>query len=57
MSMCDNNYYDRYEDKMNTQIANLDAVNKVNELMGFLSRPNALSIILNDGKDVSSEKQ
>jgi hypothetical protein len=56
MSMCDNNYYDRYEDGMNTQIANLDAVNKVNELMGFLSRPDALSIILNDGKDVSNAK-
>ena len=55
--MCDNNYYDKYEDEMNTQIANLDAVNKVNELMGFLSRPDALSIILNDGKEVSNAKQ
>jgi hypothetical protein len=55
--MCSNKYYDKYENEMNTQIANLNAVNKVNELMGFLSRPDALSIILNDGKDVSNAKQ
>lgn len=54
--MCSNKYYDKYENEMNAQVANLDAVNKVNELMGFLSRPDALSIILNDGKDVSNAK-
>jgi hypothetical protein len=52
--MCSNKHYDKYEDEVNQQIANLDAVNKVNELMGFLKRDDALSIILNDGRSVSN---